>query len=95
MWGRPSKISIYSVLKNPDNKSNENKEYKTAHPKVPCQGFQEEPSIFDIVTFYRNHNGDTAFYERQSIVDDQGSAVENGNVSNRSIKILLVANKNA
>jgi hypothetical protein len=83
------------VLKNPDNKSNEKKEKKTAHPKVPCQRFHEDPCIFTIVVCYRNNHGDTTFCERQGVIDVQGPVEDNGHVSNHSIIILFAVNKNA
>jgi len=81
------------VLKNPDHKCNENKEQKTGHPKVPCQRFHEDPSIFAVVVCNRNNHGDITFCERQGIVDVQGPVVDNSYVSNHGIIILLAINK--
>ena len=81
------------MLKNPDHKSNENKEQKTAHPKVPCQRFHEDPCIFAVVVCNRNNHGDTTFCERQGIVDVQRPVVDNSYVSNYGIIILWAINK--
>jgi hypothetical protein len=93
MRRRPSKIFIDSVFKNPDHKSNENKETKTRHPEIPCQRPQENPCIFAVVVHNRDDHGDTTFSVRQSKINILGSVENNSCISNYSIKILLIASK--
>jgi hypothetical protein len=93
MRRRPSKIFIDSVFKNPDHKSNENKETKTCHPEIPCQRPQENPCIFAVVVHNRDDHGDTTFSVRQSKINILGSVENNSCISNYSIKILLIASK--